>query len=171
MNGETLTHWLNRGARRMLGELPAEPESLFARQIDVTRERTPAPGQFDVDISNASKLFFIIQDASSTAPDKGLPLWLNVELEGPSGSVPLKSLKPVEGSGVREGNGAVQVAATKDVEDRVFQYALGRDPSPAERSIVDAVLQSPAHPGVSSPEGLADLLWAVLMKPEFQLIH
>jgi anti-sigma regulatory factor (Ser/Thr protein kinase) len=171
MNGETLTHWLNRGARRMLGELPAEPESLFARQIDVTRERTPAPGQFDVDISNASKLFFIIQDASSTAPDKGLPLWLNVELEGPSGSVPLKSLKPVEGSGVREGNGAVQVAATKDVEDRVFQYALGRDPSPAERSIVDAVLQSPAHPGVSSPDGLADLLWAVLMKPEFQLIH
>lgn len=162
--------------------------------------------------------------------------------------MPLKSLKPVEGSGVREGNGAVQVAgvngesairvklasvlvydlagkhftrlhgtpgfenmqlalgesvrarffvfdhqpsmdrlvpplpgtplppgsvlkSTKDVEDRVFQYALGRDPSPAERSIVDEVLQSPAHPDVSSPEGLADLLWAVLMKPEFQLIH
>ena len=29
VNGEMLTHWLMRGARRMLGELPPEPASLF----------------------------------------------------------------------------------------------------------------------------------------------
>ncbi len=251
MNGETLTHWLNRGARRMLGELPAEPQSLFATQVDVTRERIPAPGQFDIDISKASELFFIIQDASSTAPDKGLPLWLNVELEGPDGRVPLTSLKPSESSGLREGTGAVQPAgataggdqsairvklasvltydltgkhftrlhgapafenmqlalgesvrarffvfdhqpsmdrlvpplpgtplppgpvltSTKAAEDRVFEYALGRDPSPKERKIADQVLQNPGQPSEPSPDGLADLLWAVLMKPEFQLIY
>jgi hypothetical protein len=29
VNGEILTRWLSRGARRMLGELPPEPRSLF----------------------------------------------------------------------------------------------------------------------------------------------
>ncbi len=251
MNGETLTHWLNRGARRMLGDLPPEPQSLFATEIDVTREKIPAPNQFDIDISNSSKLYFIIQDASSTAPDKGLPLWANVELEGADGKVALSSLKPAESSGVREGSGAVQVLgaggtapqnairvklasvliydlagkhftrlhatpafenmqlalgesvrarffvfdrepsmdrlvpplpgtplppgpvlkSTKDVENRVFEYALGRDPLPAERRIADQVLENPGHPGEPSADGLADLLWAVLMKPEFQLIY
>src|SRR6185369_12167358 len=33
VNGETLTHWLSRGARKMLGELPPEPSSLLARQV------------------------------------------------------------------------------------------------------------------------------------------
>jgi hypothetical protein len=250
MNGETLTHWLNRGARRMLGELPAEPQSLFAMEIDVTREKLPVPNQFDIDISKASKLYFIIQDASSTAPDKGLPLWANVELEGPDGKVSLASLKPAESTGAREGNGAVQVAggsgnqqnairvklasvlvydlsgkrytrlhatpafenmqlalgesvrarffvfdrepsmdrlvpplagtplppgpvlkSTKEAENRVFEYALGRDPLPAERHIADQVLENTGHPGEPSADGLADLLWAVLMKPEFQLIY
>ena len=251
MNGETLTHWLNRGARRMLGELPAEPESLFATEIDVTREKLPVPSQFDIDISKSSKLYFIIQDASSTAPDKGLPLWANVELEGPDGKVSLASLKPVESTGAREGNAAVQIAgasggdqqtairvklasvlvydlagkhytrlhatpafenmqlalgesvrarffvfdrepsmdrlvpplpgtplppgpvlkSTEQAENRVFEYALGRDPLPAERRIADQVLENPGHPGEPSADGLADLMWAVLMKPEFQLIY
>jgi hypothetical protein len=47
--------------------------------------------------------------------------------------------------------------------DRVFWYALGRAPSPEERRA--------AEPAAATPEGLADLLWAVLMKPEFQLVY
>ncbi|MDQ2774419.1 MAG: DUF1549 and DUF1553 domain-containing protein [Acidobacteriota bacterium] len=251
MNGETLTHWLNRGARRMLGELPTEPKSLFATQVNKARDLTPAPGHFDIDVSKSSKLFLIVQDALSTAPDKGLPIWLDVELEGPGGKVPLASLKPLAGSGLREGSGTVEVAgwkggggndairvklasvlvydlagrhstrlrgvpefekmqlaqgesvrarffvfdhepsmdrlvppvlgtplppgpvlkSTREVEDRVFQYAIGRNPSPAERRLADEVLHSSAHPRNPSPDGLADLLWAVLMKPEFQLIY
>jgi hypothetical protein len=251
INGETLTHWLNRGARRMLGQLPDEPQSLFATQVNETRDLTSAPRSFDIDISNSSKLFLIVEDADSTAPDKALPLWLDLKLEGPAGPVPLASLKPVEGSGLREGNGTVRVTglndgdrhdairvkfasvlvyglagkhfthlrgalgfedmqlaqgesahgrffvfdrqpsmdrlvpplpgtplppgpvlrSTKEVEDRVFQYALGRNPSPAERRVAEAALQSSAGPDTPSPDGLADLLWAVLMKPEFQLIY
>jgi hypothetical protein len=61
--------------------------------------------------------------------------------------------------------------------DRVFWYALGRAPSGEERSIAESMLNDPARParparpGHVSSEGLADFLWAVLMKPEFQLIY
>ena len=55
--------------------------------------------------------------------------------------------------------------------DRIYWYALGRAPSAEERAIAIDALTDPARPGRVSAEGLADLLWAVLMKPEFQLIY
>ena len=60
---------------------------------------------------------------------------------------------------------------TTEAIDRVFRHALGRAPSPAERRIAEEALRDPARGGRPSAEGLADLLWAVLMKPEFQLIY
>jgi hypothetical protein len=56
------------------------------------------------------------------------------------------------------------------VVDRVYWYALGRAPSSDERTIAVEALTDPARPSGMAAEGLADLLWAVLMKPEFQLI-
>jgi hypothetical protein len=55
--------------------------------------------------------------------------------------------------------------------DRVFMHALGRAPSPAERRVAIAAVSDPSNPGRPSADGLADLLWALLMKPEFQLIY
>jgi len=55
--------------------------------------------------------------------------------------------------------------------DRVFWYALGRAPSAAERRAAEAALRDPSGGSKPSAEGLADLLWAVMLKPEFQLIH
>jgi hypothetical protein len=55
--------------------------------------------------------------------------------------------------------------------DRVFRHALGRAPTAAERQIAEAALRSPGRGERPSPEGLADLLWAIMMKPEFQLIY
>jgi hypothetical protein len=40
---------------------------------------------------------------------------------------------------------------------------LGRAPSAAERAAAEKV--------AGTPEGLADLLWAVFMKPEFQYVY
>jgi hypothetical protein len=57
-----------------------------------------------------------------------------------------------------------------EVVDRVYWYALGRAPSAEERAIAVDALTDASRPGRVSAEGLADLLWAVLMKPEFQLI-
>jgi hypothetical protein len=50
-------------------------------------------------------------------------------------------------------------------------YAFGRTPSPAERRAATGAMADPRLPGRVSPEGLADVLWALLMKPEFQLIY
>jgi hypothetical protein len=256
VNGETLTHWLSRGARKMIGERPPDPRSLFAAQVtrsQMNHSGAPSeqPAGFDVDISKSSKLYLIVQDALSTAPDKASPLWVDAVLEGPHGKTPLSSVKPIDPSGLRQGTGAITidgieagskhnamrvkltslvvydisgkgftrlhaapgfepmqlaqgenvkarffvfdkqpdmdrlvpplpgtpvasvppVKTIKAAEDRVFEYALGRPPSPAEQRVAEATLRDPAHPGRISADGLADLLWAVLMKPEFQLIY
>jgi hypothetical protein len=236
VNGEALTHWLWRGARKMLGELPAEPVSLLSRQINAGRG---APAPFDVDVSKSSKLYLIVQDALSTAPDKAATVWMQPELIGPDGATPLSALTPVDSSGLRAEAtpGAIRVKlssvlvydiagkgftrfrgatgfeavplvqgesvqgrffvfdqqpsmdrlvppnpetprppgpALKTVNeavDRVYWYALGRAPIAAERRVADAALQDPKRSGRVAADGLADLLWAVMMTPEFQFIR
>ena len=49
MNGEILTNRLMRGARRMLGELPPDPKSLF--NAPVAGRYAAAARLFDADIS------------------------------------------------------------------------------------------------------------------------
>jgi hypothetical protein len=63
------------------------------------------------------------------------------------------------------------VKTAAEAVDRVYRYALGRAPSSEERAAAEISLRDPARPGHASAEGLADLLWAVLMKPEFQLLR
>lgn len=63
------------------------------------------------------------------------------------------------------------VATAAQAVDRVFRHALGRAPSGQERRLAEAALRDPARPERPSAEGLADLLWALVMKPEFQLIY
>ncbi|HMF78033.1 MAG TPA: DUF1549 domain-containing protein, partial [Bryobacteraceae bacterium] len=51
VNGEILTHWLGRGSRRMLGDLPPEPPSLYAAQVNERREKLGVAPTVDLDIS------------------------------------------------------------------------------------------------------------------------
>jgi hypothetical protein len=245
VNGETLTHWLWRGARRMLGELPPEPAALLARQMTAVRSE-PAP--FEVDVSKSEKLYVIVQDALSTAPDKAAPLWIRAELSGPGGTLALSELRPLDSGGMRDNGSAFSIAGSAetssalrvklsstlvydiegkgfttlrgatgfeavpliqgetvqarffvfdrqpsmdrlappnpetpvaanpvlktaaDAVDRVYWYALGRGPSDAERRVAEGALRDPGSKEPSA-DGLADLLWAVMMTPEFQLIR
>ena len=231
VNGETLTHWLLRGARNMTGQLPAEPASIFDHPLS----NKGGPYAFDVDISGASHLWLLVEDVGSYSPEKLEAIWDNAELVSSSGVKPLSELHPLDPSGLREGGSGVRVKTPshliydisnqgfthlrgavrlenkvitsdlspsirffifKDKPDferltpiafetplpagpvvrtptqavnRVFNYALGRPPSPAERSAAVAAVSD--RSGKVSSEGLADLLWAVLVKPEFQLIY
>jgi Protein of unknown function (DUF1553)/Protein of unknown function (DUF1549) len=232
VKGQTLTHWLLRGARHMLGELPPEPVSLFDKMVN---KRGP-PARFDVNISGASRLWLLVEDVGSYSPEKVEALWANVELAGPGGVTRLASMKPVDGSGLRDGDGVPVKTPSRlvydiggrrftklrggvalenreitseinprirflvfrdgpnmerltpvapgtplppgpalktatEVVDRVFWYAVGRAPAPEERSVSESALADPDRPGKVSAVGLADLLWAVLTKPEFQLIY
>jgi hypothetical protein len=236
VNGETLTHWLLRGARNMTGQLPPEPTSIFDRPLS----GHGGPYPFDVDIAGAAQLWLMVEDTGSYSPEKLQAIWDNAELVSPAGVKPLSILKPQDASGLREGGTGVRVKTPStlvydisgqgytrlrgsahienreissdlnpqirffifkqqpDLErltpvasekpltpgptlrtpeqavDRVFSYALGRAPSDSERAAAMVAISEPSgmNPaGKISPEGLADLLWAVMVKPEFQLIY
>ena len=240
VNGEILTNRLMRGARRMVGELPPDPKSLFNASV---AGRTVQTRQMDVDISSASKLYLLVSDTGSNAPERILPVWTNLQLVAADGTtVPLSSLTPADASGLRgtatadtrlpvknssrlvyeiAGKGFTRLRGGVDVDndradigstlnpalrffifdtepnmdrllpplpdlpmpaaapvttvratvDHIFWSALGRAPSAAERKTAEAAIDDPARPGKPSPAAVADLLWAVLMKPEFQLIY
>jgi Protein of unknown function (DUF1553)/Protein of unknown function (DUF1549)/Planctomycete cytochrome C len=277
VNGETLNHWLWRGAQKMLGELPPEPVSLFSRQVSGDPFRPPAPlppglaagsqilplipapppqppptpAQFHIDVSHSEKLYLIVEDNLSTAPDKAAPIWLSAFFTAADGSrTPLTALRPLAAGGLREdaspivplntqetvsnalrvkfpselvydisGRGFISfegipffenkpliqgegvsgrffvfdrkpgldrlapptpdmpvpplpvLETSVEAVNRVYWYLLGRAPSPAERQIGIDALRDPAHPGHPSSAGLADLLWSVIMTPEFQFIR
>jgi hypothetical protein len=240
VNGEILTSWLMRGARRMTGQPAGDPLSLFNASMG---GRNVQARMFEADVSAASKLWLIISDTGSNAPERVLPVLVNAEFAGPSGTVPLSSLTPVDASGLRatqasdaarvtvrnssrlvydiSGRGFTQfrgsvdvdnaraevgstlnpqlrffiftaepnmkrllspfpgvplpgpapVSSPRDVVDHVFWSALGRAPSAAERQVAEAAIANAAAPGQVAPDAVADFLWAVLMKPEFQLIY
>ncbi len=96
VNGEVLTHWLGRGAQRMLGVLAPEPASLFDSGLiyGSDAEKPPDSVAFDIDVSNASKLWLLVQDSGSYAPENTKPVWSQAEFVGPSGPMPLSSLQP-----------------------------------------------------------------------------
>ena len=66
---------------------------------------------------------------------------------------------------------AAPVTTVRATVEYIFWSALGRAPSAAERKAAEAAIADPARPGKPSPDAVADLLWAVLMKPEFQLVY
>jgi hypothetical protein len=240
VNGDILTRWLMRGARRLLGDLPPEPTSLFNVAV---AGRYAAARRFDVDVSGASRLWLVVTDTGSNAPERIQPVWTDAELVTADDiSVALTSLIPFETIGLRRegladvsastlrvqhssrlaydisGRSFTRLRGTVDIEnppsevgstlnpqvrffvfaaepnmerlvppapatplppppvpqsarevvDHVFWGALGRAPSASEREVAETAL---GRPGQLSAEAVADLLWAVLMKPEFQLIY
>ena len=245
VNGELLTTWLARASRRMIGELPPEPLSLFNKTV---AGRNASSSKFDIDISKASRLWLIVDDFGSNAPERVLPMWADAELVGPAGAQPLSALKPVESSNLRggirpaslgsapepvrimapsrlvydiSGQGFTRFRGTLAIEnarneigstlnpairflvfdtephttrllppapdaklpvgpvvhgvdetiDRVFKHALGRAPTVNERAIATRAIADARRSGRVSADGLSDLLWAIVMKPEFQLIY
>lgn len=245
VNGEMYTQRLSRGARRMLGELPPEPVSLYNRAV---AGRNAASAAFDVDVTKATTLWLVVQENGSNVPEVLQPAWAQAELVGPGAVTPLSSLTPRDDAGLRTGSGPLltgttgagvraknpsvlvydvagkgftrlrgvvglenpkseigstlnpqirffvfdaapnmerlvppapatplaagpTLATAAEAIDRVFWHALGRAPTIAERRVAGEALRHPTGGTRPSAQGLADLLWAVTMKPEFQLIY
>jgi hypothetical protein len=77
-------------------------------------------------------------------------------------------IPPLPGAPLPQPPAATSIA---QVVDTLFWHALGRAPSPSERGLAQDALRDAARGSRPSPEGLADLLWAIVMKPEFQLVY
>ena len=105
VNGETLTHWLLRGARKMTGQLPPEPFSIFDHPLS----NKGGPYLFDVDITGATHIYLLVQDAGSYSPEKIEAIWDKAGLVSPTGATLLSSLQPLDSAGLREGGTGVHV--------------------------------------------------------------
>jgi hypothetical protein len=96
VNGETLAAALRRGALRLLGELPPAPQNLF----DSLR-MNKGEKHFDIDITGAKQLWFLIDDAGCYDPERTVAGWANLQAVGPKGPVNIADLttlsKPVHG--------------------------------------------------------------------------
>jgi hypothetical protein len=212
-NGPTLASMLNRGARRLLGELPPPPKNLF----DSLQFRK---GEMDVrvPIAGAQRVWLLTEDVDSYDPERSLAGWKDIVLEGPkgrhvlaAGEVPVKigsrlvfDLPP----GYNTLTAKVWVSPESNASDinanvRFFVFTAEPDrqhlinlfpasplpPPPLLQSVDEAIerfflgiLSRPPSPEESAaarrlfPQGLAregveDLLWSLLMHPEFQYIR
>jgi hypothetical protein len=81
VNGETLTHFLQRASKRMLGELPPAPANLFD-----SGKVTSNHVKLDIDISGAKELRLIVANVDSYSPERVLPVWAEARLVGPASS-------------------------------------------------------------------------------------
>ncbi len=217
VNGSTLASLLDRGSRRMLGQLAEAPRSLFDSGRMSGVKNQPA---VDVDITGINELHLLMVDVDSYDPSKALGGFMDAELVGSDGAVrqiaeagalalPADLKLDLRGKGYSRFRAKVAIdpAATssdinatvrffvfgekpdltrlltvtglrpvepvslvalsqKQLLERVYRFALARDASPKEARVAREILGTQ-----TTPESLQDLLWAVVMSPEFQYIR
>ncbi|MSV28463.1 MAG: DUF1549 domain-containing protein [Bryobacterales bacterium] len=79
-NGGSITQFLRRASKRMLGELPEAPANLFDSG-KVSSNRVTV----DIDVSGLKELRLLVVDMGSYSPERVLPVWADAEFEGPAG--------------------------------------------------------------------------------------
>jgi hypothetical protein len=127
VNGTTINKMLNRGALRLLGELPPPPTALYdsvvVRQVAAnTRQRNKA-WDFDIDVSHAKELRLLTYDEGSYAPEKTMAAWAEVRLVDAAGkAVPLSQMKPKSASGLRDDASPIEFA-DKKFDDGIRTWA------------------------------------------------
>jgi len=87
VNGNTISRLLDRGARRLLGELKPPPANLYDSGA-IRAEK----GVVDVDITGARELRLLIEDWDSYDRTRIIAGWVNAELVSPAGVIPLADL-------------------------------------------------------------------------------
>ncbi|MCX6590813.1 MAG: DUF1549 domain-containing protein [Acidobacteria bacterium] len=197
VNGKDLYQLVYRGARRMLGQLQPSPKPLFDSLV---MRGDTKPVAIDLPVAGLKQLYLVVADAGSYATDMVKTNWTTdafgvidtgavstkvVELSGKNldrfkasvrvdPSVHRSDINPSvrffvfaekpnydQLVPVAEQRPAPLAETTKaQLAKRVFQHAMGRDPLPRELRLLRT----------ETPEELADVLWALSMTPEFQLI-
>jgi len=160
------------GGRVRLVNLPAQPSVLTGEiqmRNDVAREAllAPIPSEIVFDIKGKGFTRF---RAVAGVDESSLKSDVNAKIRFfifPSKPDPEQLLRvagppPVPVADVR--------ATPASLVSRVFLHLLNRTPTPAERRIALRYIIDPKSPGKVQASGLEDLLWSILLSPEFQYI-
>ena len=116
VNGATLDSLLARGARRMLGELPAPPSNLFDSGVITSK-----PVDVDIDVTGVKTLWLLTEDTDSYDPARTVAGWVNPELSGPQAE---RAVLPVQMSDLQfKGRDAAQAFMTAVPSEYVFNIA------------------------------------------------
>ncbi len=196
VNGSTLDGVIQRGARRLLGTLPPAPEPLFdsgvlgSGKVDV-----------NLTLSGAKKLYLLALDAGSYDPERVTAEWELPGAKWRIESVPTRHTIDVTDEAFKstinmdkapsDVNARVRFYVFSSPPDelqlnpvsnqppvtvppaklgrealvaRLFLHAFSRQASPAERAVALDFLKD-------GEGGLEDLLWSLVLTPEFQFIR
>jgi cytochrome c553 len=144
-----------------LGGISADPWKLEGKAIAALRRQLP---------TNEVRSVLFNEDPLTRA--LGRPNREQVVTRRDSIATTLQALELSNGATLEEilrsGAGVWLHSSTNgaDLARRIFEVALGRRPSASEMQAALGVLGEPA-----TQDGVEDLLWVVLMLPEFQMIH
>ncbi len=129
------------------------------------------PNEAEIDRSRESRAALCAATPLTTA--LGRPNRDVVNTVRPSAATTLIALELTNGGTLTDmlAQGAKKMATSKDVNadelvNQIFQRAMGRSPTAQEAAIAKETIR----PNVKE-DGVEDLLWAVVMLPEFQLIR
>jgi hypothetical protein len=127
VNGGTINKMLNRGALRLLGELPPAPRALYdsgaVRPVAANVHTRNKAHDFDIDISNVKELRLLTYDEGSYSPEKTMAAWADARLVDASGNVtPLSQLKPKSAAGLRDDASPIEFP-DKKFDDGVRTWA------------------------------------------------
>ena len=81
VNGERLTQWLARGARRLTGDLPPDTYSRFTAAIAGPR---PEAARLRPRRVVGDALWLVVQDTGSNEPERVQPVWVDAVLSMPT---------------------------------------------------------------------------------------
>lgn len=211
-NGATLATMIHRGVMRLMGELPAAPESLFDSLAMRQGEKA-----FEIDVAGLKQVFLLTEDAGTYDPDRAEVGWKDIELVGAKGvkrlddvvktAIASRRVYEIE-PGFEKLRAKVWIAdasRASDINASVRFFAFGAEPDrrrlvkvagegpwdsplvlktpqemieyfwlsilgrkPSEEEVLTARKLFPG--GKLVREGAEDLLWSLLMHPEFQYI-
>ena len=158
--------------RDALGELTGVWYDKPAAQIDYTLGQGKPPKKA-VPAKNHDKVRAVLANADALQVALGRPNREQTVTTRSSVATTLEALELTNGRELAEiiRRGAQNALAekapsTEDLITRLYGRALGRKPTAEELAMAKEVVGQPAQPA-----GVEDLLWALAMLPEFQLIY
>ncbi len=158
VNGSTLAQVLHRGARRMLGQLPAAPAPFFDSGVVSSRNKAPMPVK--VDTRGLNKLWLVVQDVDSYDPARTKAFWMDTNLPGGRKRIaaPVPSTQVVElRDGVKEFEAKVgidEASRASDIGPSIRFFVFGAEPDAKRYLAVDGDSPVAPPPPSQDPDAL-----------------